>query len=315
LTFKEAQANALKLKDDNYTATTPRFTGARVVEGIKLEDIAPYIDWQPFFIAWEMHGKFPALLKDEVIGKEATKLYEDAQQLLQQIITEKWLKPQGVIGFWSVEKTAPDTVELHHENKKIHLEFLRQQIKKAEGQPNMSLADFIPSEGKDFMGAFSVTIQGVDEQVKRFEEKLDDYNKIMLQALADRLAEAFAEYLHERVRKVEWGYASDESLDNEALIGEQYVGIRPAPGYPACPDHTEKNKLFELLGGEAKTGIKLTESLAMYPASSVCGWYFAHPDSKYFGLGKIERDQLEEYAHRKNMTLLEAEKWLRPILE
>jgi 5-methyltetrahydrofolate--homocysteine methyltransferase len=315
LTFKEAQANALKLKDDSYTATTPRFTGARVVEGIKLEDIAPYIDWQPFFIAWEMHGKFPALLKDEVIGKEATKLYEDAQQLLQQIITEKWLKPQGVIGFWSVEKTAPDTVELHHENKKIHLEFLRQQIKKAEGQPNMSLADFIPSEGKDFMGAFSVTIQGVDEQVKRFEEKLDDYNKIMLQALADRLAEAFAEYLHERVRKVEWGYASDESLDNEALIGEQYVGIRPAPGYPACPDHTEKNKLFELLGGEAKTGIKLTESLAMYPASSVCGWYFAHPDSKYFGLGKIERDQLEEYAHRKNMTLLEAEKWLRPILE
>ena len=211
------------------------------------------------------------------------------------------------------------------------MEFLRQQIKKAAGQPNVSLADFIkPSstaeglkvsssgedlEGADFIGAFSVTIKGIEEHIKKFEAAYDDYNKIMLQALADRFAEAFAEVLHQRTRKEFWGYDQNESLSNEALIKEQYMGIRPAPGYPACPDHTEKYKLFDLLGGEEATGIQLTESLAMYPASSVCGWYIAHPESKYFGVGKIEKDQLKDYAERKGMSIEDATRWLRPILE
>jgi 5-methyltetrahydrofolate--homocysteine methyltransferase len=233
--------------------------------------------------------------------------------LLQQIIDEKWLSPKGSIGFWVVQKTAPDTVEVKDQN--IKLEFLRQQAKKAAGQPNLSLADFISSAGADFMGAFSVTIQGIEPHIKKFEAALDDYNKIILQALADRLAEAFAECLHQRTRKEFWGYASDEHLSNEQLIKEEYLGIRPAPGYPACPDHTEKYKLFELLGGEEKTGIHLTESLAMYPASSVCGWYFAHPQSKYFGVGKISDDQLKDYAARKEMNIETATRWLRPVLE
>jgi 5-methyltetrahydrofolate--homocysteine methyltransferase len=194
----------------------------------------------------------------------------------------------------------------------------RQQVKKAQGQPNISLTDFVaPSSTnkKDHIGAFSVTIQGIEEHIKRFQEQHDDYNKIMLQALADRLAEAFAELLHEKVRKECWGYAKDENLANEQLVKEEYSGIRPAPGYPACPDHTEKRKLFELLGGEETTGIHLTESLAMYPAASVCGWYFSHPQSQYFGVGKIQKDQLEDYANRKGMSIDEATKWLRPILE
>jgi 5-methyltetrahydrofolate--homocysteine methyltransferase len=283
-----------------------------------LAEIATYIDWQPFFIAWELHGKFPALLSDEIIGVEATKLYHDAQKLLKQIIDEKWLTAQGVVGFWEANKTAPDTVHVHHEGHATSLEFLRQQIKKAPGQPNLSLADFIapaahPSQ--DYIGAFSVTIQGIEPHIKRFEENLDDYGKIMLQALADRFAEAFAELLHQKTRTDYWGYSNEGSLSGEQLLNEEYLGIRPAPGYPACPDHTEKYKLFDLLGGEAATGIHLTESLAMYPASSVCGWYFAHPDSKYFGLGKIERDQLLDYTSRKQMSLEETTRWLRPVLE
>jgi 5-methyltetrahydrofolate--homocysteine methyltransferase len=281
-------------------------------------EIRKYIDWQPFFIAWELHGKFPAILKDEVVGTEATKLYNDANALLDKIIAEKWLSAKGVIGFWQANSNDEDTVTLQQDQKPMDLQFLRQQIKKAEGQPNLSLADFIAPDKAgytDYMGAFSVTIHGVDEQVKKFEAAQDDYNKIMLQALADRFAEAFAECLHEKTRKEYWGYSKDESLSNEALIQEKYEGIRPAPGYPACPDHTEKYKLFDLLGGEAATGIHLTESLAMYPASSVCGWYIAHPESKYFGVGKIEKDQLQDYAQRKQMSLEVAEKWLRPILD
>jgi 5-methyltetrahydrofolate--homocysteine methyltransferase len=197
----------------------------------------------------------------------------------------------------------------------LKLEFLRQQVKKAAGQPNTSLADFIKPFEQDHIGAFSVTIHGIEPHIKRFQEQHDDYNKIMLQALADRLAEAFAELLHQKVRKELWGYSKEEQLGNEQLIKEEYMGIRPAPGYPACPDHTEKYKLFELLGGEAMTGIHLTESLAMYPAASVCGWYFSHPRSQYFGVGKIGKDQLEDYAKRKGMELDEATRWLRPILE
>ncbi len=313
LPFAAAQKKTAHINWNDFTPIQPNFTETKHFDNYSIAEIATYIDWQPFFIAWEMHGKFPAILSDSVIGTEATKLYEDAQQLLKKIIEEKWLTAKGVVGFWEVNKVAPDSIVV--KDKNIQLEFLRQQIKKAEGQPNLSLADFIHPNQNDYMGAFSVTIQGIEKHIKSFEEKLDDYNKIILQALADRLAEAFAEVLHHRTRKEFWGYAKEEQLSNEQLISEDYLGIRPAPGYPACPDHTEKYKLFELLGGEAATGIHLTESLAMYPASSVCGWYFAHPESKYFGVGKIEKDQLEDYAQRKGMSIEEATRWLRPILE
>jgi 5-methyltetrahydrofolate--homocysteine methyltransferase len=321
LPFAEAQKNGAVIDWANYKPVAPTFTGTKVLENYPLAEIAEYIDWQPFFIAWEMHGKFPAILTDSVIGVEATKLYNDAKKLLQQIIDEKWLSARGVVGFWEAERIQADTVEVKNQKsqqdpmEKVKLEFLRQQVKKAAGQPNLSLADFISPERPDFVGAFSVTIQGIEKHIKRFEANLDDYNKIILQALADRLAEAFAELLHKKTRTEYWGYVSEEHLTNEQLIKEEYLGIRPAPGYPACPDHTEKYKLFELLGGEETTGIMLTESLAMYPASSVCGWYFANPDSKYFGVGKIEKDQLNDYARRKGMTIDDATRWLRPILE
>ena len=317
LPFKEAQQNPASIEWNNFTPVKPSFTGTKILEKYSLAEIADFIDWQPFFIAWEMHGKFPQLLTDEVIGSAATLLYKDAQKLLKQIIDEKWLTARGAVGFWPAEKTAPDTVTINNKEEKIKLEFLRQQIKKAPGQPNISLADFIKKEGTgiDYIGAFSVTIEGIEPHIKRLEDQLDDYNKIILQALADRLAEAFAELLHKKTRLDYWGYATDEHLTNEQLIKEEYLGIRPAPGYPACPDHTEKYKLFELLGGEKATGIHLTESLAMYPASSVCGWYLANPASKYFGVGKINEDQLNDYAQRKGMPLEVAKKWLSPILD
>jgi 5-methyltetrahydrofolate--homocysteine methyltransferase len=315
LPFAAAQKNVAKIGWDNFTPVAPTFTGTKVFEDYDLTEIEKYIDWQPFFIAWEMHGKFPGILKDEVIGKEASKLYNDARELLKKIIDEKWLVAKGVIGFWEATKIAADTVEVKCENEKINLEFLRQQIQKAKDQPNLSLADFICPAQPDHLGAFAVSIHGIEEHIKRFETEHDDYNKIILQALADRLAEAFAEVLHERTRKEFWGYTTQEHLTTEELIEERYLGIRPAPGYPACPDHTEKYKLFKLLNATENAGIILTESLAMYPASSVCGWYFAHPESKYFGVGKIGRDQLEDYAKRKDMPLDEAERWLRPVLE
>ena len=478
LPFSVAQKNGAAIQWENFTPVTPTFTGTKTFDDYDLAEIERYIDWQPFFIAWEMHGKFPQILEDKVIGVEATKLYNDAQALLKKIISEKWLTAKGVVGFWEAGKTAPDTVEVNDKNEIIKLEFLRQQIQKAKEQPNLSLADFIkpgpsprislqaedstealpeakggefgyewadPSsykllkelaiehrnkptlaeeklwelvktkklegykirrqhiigsyiadliclekrliieidglihqlpenteadeirtqwlkkqgfkvirftnnevlysteevikkisatlkeqpgienitglsspfggQGADYIGAFAVTIHGIEKHIDRFIAEHDDYNKIILQALADRLAESFAELLHERTRKEFWGYATGEHLSKEELIGEKYLGIRPAPGYPACPDHTEKYKLFRLLNATENAGINLTESLAMYPASSVCGWYLAHPESRYFGVGKIGRDQLESYARRKNMPLDEAERWLRPILE
>ena len=315
LSFATAQKNAAIIDWSNYKIVEPGFTGTKLLKDYDLGEIATYIDWQPFFIAWEMHGKFPALLSDDIIGKEATKLFNDAKKLLHQIITEKWLNAKAVVGFWEATKKSADTISLKTDNSKIDLDFLRQQMKKAPGQPNLSLADFIHPSAKDYLGAFSVTIEGIESHIKRFEDNLDDYNKIILQALADRLAEAFAELLHKKTRTEYWGYEKEEKLSQEELISESYRGIRPAPGYPACPDHTEKYKLFDLLGGEEATGIHLTESLAMYPASSVCGWYFANTESKYFGVGKIETDQLEDYASRKGMSIEEATKWLRPILE
>lgn len=317
LSYQDALQHKANIDWANFNATNPQFTGTKVFADVDLNELRPFIDWKPFFIAWEMHGNFPEILSDTVVGKEATKLYNDANALLDKIITEKWLTAKGTIGFWEAFSNDDD-VTVNHDGSSTTLSFLRQQIKKAPGQPNLSLADFIApktSGKKDHIGAFAVTIHGIDTHIKNFEASHDDYNKIMLQALADRLAEAFAEYLHLKTRKEYWGYDINENLSNDELIKEKYTGIRPAPGYPACPDHTEKYKLFALLQATETIGIELTESLAMYPASSVCGWYFSHPQSQYYGVGKIQRDQLEDYARRKNMPLAEAERWLSPILE
>ncbi len=319
LNIPSAQNNKVKIEWKNYSSPKPGFLGVKAFRSIDLNELVEFIDWQPFFIAWEMHGKFPQILTDEVVGKEATKLYQDARILLKKIIDEKWLTADAAIGFWKANSNGKDTVTVSTENEgTVTLEFLRQQIKKAGGQPNISLADYIAPAAEaitDYIGAFAVTIHGIEPHIKRFESQHDDYNKISLQALADRLAEALAEKLHKDVRKEYWAYDQEEQLTNEDLIKEEYRGIRPAPGYPACPDHTEKIKLFAMLGATANTGIILTESLAMYPASSVCGWYFSHPESKYFGVGKITKDQVIDYASRKAMPVEQIEKWLMPILE
>ena len=315
--YASALENKVAIDWSNFEATAPSFTGNKAIEITDLSVLVDYIDWKPFFIAWELHGNFPAILTDETVGEVATKLYQDAQGLLKKIVEEKWLTAKGAIGFWPAAASGDD-VTIQHDGTKVDLHFLRQQAKKATGQPNFSLADFIcpATENKaDYLGAFAVTIHGIEKHIKAFEENLDDYNKIILQALADRLAEAFAEYLHAKTRKEYWGYAKEEQLDNEALIKENYTGIRPAPGYPACPDHTEKYSLFNLLNAEQHTGISLTESLAMYPASSVCGWYFAHPQSQYFGLGKIQQDQVTDYARRKQQSLEYITKWLQPVID
>jgi 5-methyltetrahydrofolate--homocysteine methyltransferase len=287
----------------------------KVFKDFDLGTIAKYIDWGPFFIAWEMPGKFPAVLTDKVFGTEATRLYNDANNLLKKIVAEKWFTASGVIGFWKAQSNNRDTITLQTKDGEVNLESLRQQQKKAAGQSNFSLADFVSPKSSDYMGAFAVTIHNAKKHILRFAAENDDYNKILVQILADRFVEAFAECLHHEVRTKYWGYAKDESLSNEDIIKEKYTGIRPAPGYPACPDHTEKTKLFKLLNVTENIGIELTESLAMDPPASVCGWYFAHPQSHYFGLGKITRDQLEDYAKRKNMNFEEAAKWLSSNLD
>jgi 5-methyltetrahydrofolate--homocysteine methyltransferase len=317
LPLAQAQQNKWQANWDGYAPPAPSFTGAKAIYDADVAALRNYIDWKPFFIAWEMHGNFPDILTDAMVGEQAAKLYNDANALLDLAEAGNWLKPKGVAGFWPAASNGDD-VQLDANGETVTLNFLRQQVQKAAGQPNLCLADFVKparAGGNDYLGAFAVTIHGLEDKIADFEAEHDDYNKIMLQALADRLAEAFAEYLHQKVRKEFWGYQADEALTNEQLIDEAYVGIRPAPGYPACPDHTEKYKLFDLLQATEYTGIRLTESLAMYPASSVCGWYFSHPESKYFGVGKINRDQLEDYARRKGEPLEYAEKWLRPVLE
>jgi len=324
ISFEMAQANASKIDWSSYVPPKPQQMGVTTFAAYDLHEIRQYIDWGPFFIAWEMKGKFPDILNDANVGVEATKLYNDANALLDKIVNEKWLTAKGVIGFWEAKKTAPDTIVLLDENghELTHLESLRQQIKKAANQPNFSLSDFIKPytfggehEVRDYMGAFAVSIHGIEPHLQRFMADHDDYNKIMLQALADRLAEAFAELLHKKVRTEYWGYAKNENIPLTDLVKEQYQGIRPAPGYPACPDHTEKYKLFDLLDATKNAGIELTESLAMYPGASVCGWYFSHPESHYFGIGRILEDQLHDYAQRKEMGIEEMSRWLSPVLE
>ncbi len=317
ISFEEAQKNPVAADWDNYTPPVPTFTGIKAFEDYDLAEIRQYIDWGPFFISWEMRGKYPDILKDANVGVEATKLFNDANALLDKIIAEKWLTAKGVVGYWNATKTAPDTIVVKDDNgTELHkLESLRQQQKKAAGQPNFSLSDFISPVKDDYIGAFAVSIHGIEPHLKNFMDNHDDYNKIMLQALADRFAEAFAEVLHKRTRREFWGYVKDETLSNEELVKETYQGIRPAPGYPACPDHTEKYKLFDLLNATETAGIQLTESLAMYPAASVCGWYFSHPQSTYFGVNKITEDQLADYIERKGMSREEMERWLAPVLD
>ncbi|MDL2141432.1 MULTISPECIES: methionine synthase [Flavobacterium] len=317
LSIEDARKNKLQLDWENFNPVKPNIIGEQIVE-VELDVLVPYIDWTPFFRTWELFGKYPAILTDEVVGKEATSVFADAQAMLKVILAEKKLSAKGIYGIFPANQINDDDIELTDENGKPLQTFLtlRQQSQKTKGAPNIALADFIaPKEsGKvDYMGAFCVTTGfGVDEWAAEFEKDLDDYNSIMVKALADRFAEAFAEYLHEKIRKEIWGYSSDESLTNEEMISEEYKGIRPAPGYPACPDHLEKPTIWKLLNVEKEIGVTLTESMAMWPASSVSGYYFGNPESKYFGLGKIKEDQVVDYAKRRNVSTDYAMKWLNP---
>lgn len=318
LPIATARENAFDGNWTEYTPPTPAFTGLKVFENYDLEELSQYIDWTPFFQTWELAGRYPAILNDEVVGKEATQLFNDAQAMLKKIIAEKWISANGVIGIFEANSIDDDIEVYENGELKTVLHSLRQQNKKAEGLPNYSLTDFIApktSGKKDYIGGFAVTVGiGIEKKIEEFEKNHDDYSSILLKALADRLAEAFAERMHERVRKEFWGYASNENLTNEELVSEKYIGIRPAPGYPACPDHTEKRTLFNLLEVEKNTGIVLTDSFAMYPTAAVSGLYFSHPESKYFGLGKINKDQVADYAQRKGMNLEIMERWLSPNL-
>ena len=321
LSISEARKNRLQLDWENYQPEQPNQLGVHVIQDMELEALKDYIDWSPFFRSWDLHGKYPDILLDDVVGEQATQLFEDATQLLDDIIRKKLLKAKAVYGLFPANSSGDDIQLFENEDRetpKTTFLTLRQQSKKSIGKPNIGLSDFIaPKESniKDYMGCFCVTTGfGTDDLAKKFEANHDDYNSIMVKALADRLAEAFAEYLHEKIRKEYWGYATDEILNNEALIKEKYKGIRPAPGYPACPDHLEKNTIWELLKVEEAIGVKLTESLAMWPAASVSGYYFGHPESKYFGLGKIKGDQLQDYANRRGISIEEAKKWLSPNL-
>ncbi|MEN9875719.1 MAG: Methionine synthase [Bacteroidota bacterium] len=316
LTIEQARVNKLKLDWNTYTPTKPNFIGTKTVD-VAIADLVDYIDWTPFFNSWELYGKYPAILTDEVVGEQATSLFADAQQMLHQLIQENWLTAKGIVGIFQANTINDDDIQLTTDNgQPITFLTLRQQSQKTAGAPNIALADFIaPKDSgvQDYMGCFCVTTGfGVEEKAKAFEKDLDDYNSILVKALGDRLAEAFAEYLHLLVRKEIWGYASDENLSNQDLIAENYKGIRPAPGYPACPDHLEKPTIWKLLDVEQKIGVTLTESMAMWPASSVSGYYFANPESKYFGLGKIKQDQVEDYSKRRNTTMEQAQKWLAP---
>jgi len=318
-----AQARQAKVKIDwsAYTPPQPSFTGLKTFDDYPLAELVERIDWTPFFRTWELHGTFPKLLDDPKVGEAARPLWADAQAMLKRMVDEKWVRPRGVIGFWPAAQVGDDDIALYTDESRktelTRLHHLRQQIPK-DGRANPCLADYVaPAEGgpKDWIGGFAVNAgEGLDAVVAEFEKQHDDYSAILAKALADRLAEAFAERMHERVRKEFWGYAASEELSNDALIAEKYQGIRPAPGYPACPDHTEKQNLFDLLEVPDRAGLTLTESFAMLPTAAVSGWYFSHPEARYFGIGRVERDQVEDYARRKGMGFETAERWLAPVL-
>jgi 5-methyltetrahydrofolate--homocysteine methyltransferase len=321
LKLADARANAVKIDFAAKPPKKPRFLGVKTFDDYDLAKLVDAIDWTPFFQTWELAGRFPAILDDAKVGEAARSLYDDARKMLDRIVKEKWFTARAVIGIWPAGAEGDDVVIYADETRRERiatLHTLRQQLEKREGRFNAALSDFIApvSSGvPDYIGGFAVTA-GIGEDViaDRFKHANDDYSSILCKALADRLAEAFAEHMHMRVRREFWGYATDETLSNEEMILEKYAGIRPAPGYPAQPDHTEKATLFTLLDAEKNAGVKLTESFAMWPGSSVSGLYFSHAESFYFGVGKIERDQVEDYAARKDMSVAEAERWLAPIL-
>jgi 5-methyltetrahydrofolate--homocysteine methyltransferase len=324
ISLEKAREHKFKVEFD--TIVKPTFLGTKVFDDFPLEDLRQRIDWTPFFLTWELVGKYPAIFEDKIIGVEAKKLFDDANRMLDEVISKKLLKAKGVIGFYEANAVGDDVV-IKEENSQSQIQnlksemtfnFLRQQNEKAADQPYLCLADFVAQKesGKqDYMGMFAVTAGiGIEPLIEAYEKDHDDYNSIMIKSIADRLAEAFAEKMHELVRKEYWGFAKDENLTDEEIIKEKYDSIRPAPGYPACPDHTEKRKLFDLLQAETTTGITLTENFAMYPTAAVSGFYFANPGSKYFAVGKIQKDQVEEYAKRKNVSVEYVEKWLAPNL-
>jgi 5-methyltetrahydrofolate--homocysteine methyltransferase len=322
ISLNEARKNKFPINWSESKITTPNFLGIKTLQQFDISTLLEFIDWTPFFQTWELKGRYPAILEDATLGTEAKKLFADANKMLQKISKEKWLTANAVVGIFPANSTNDDDIEIYtneSRNEVLAVNYnLRQQTKKAQGAYNMCLADFVApksSKLKDYIGCFVVTCGiGIEKHIKKFEQEHDDYSIILLKALADRLAEAFAEYLHAYVRKELWGYAPKESFSNKEIIEEKYIGIRPAPGYPACPDHTEKIKIFNLLDAEKNTGVSLTESLAMYPAASVSGWYFAHPQAKYFGLGKIEKDQIKDLANRKSVSFPDTEKWLTSTL-
>jgi 5-methyltetrahydrofolate--homocysteine methyltransferase len=321
VSYEEAQKNTCSIDWNSFEAKLPNALGVHTIEQQSLKDLVPYIDWSPFFRSWDLHGKYPEILTDEVVGEQAQSLFQDAQEMLNQIVEDNWLTAKARFGLFPAHAVGDD-IEVYTTDDRSQVSArwltLRQQLKKRRGLPNLALADFVApktSGKKDYLGAFCVTTGfGTDEKAQAFEAENDDYSSIMVKALSDRLAEAFAEYLHERVRREYWGYAVEESFSNEELIQEKYKGIRPAPGYPACPDHLEKKTLWKLMEVEETIGVQLTESLAMWPASSVSGYYFAHPEAEYFGLGKIKTDQLVSYSKRREISLDEARKWLNPNL-
>ncbi|MEO8011779.1 MAG: vitamin B12 dependent-methionine synthase activation domain-containing protein, partial [Dokdonella sp.] len=322
VTLAKARAQRFDGGWDTHRPEPPIAPGLTVFDDYPLADLVPFIDWTPFFNAWELAGRYPAILEDAVVGVQASELYRDARAMLDRIVTEKWLSARGVIGLWRASSNGEDVevrADGNSETPTHVLHFLRQQADKPVERPDFCLADFVAPKTSgvdDWIGGFAVTAGiGIDEHVARFEHEYDDYSSIMLKALADRLAEAFAEHLHLRVRREFWGYEADERLSNDALIREDYRGIRPAPGYPACPDHSEKATLFEMLDAPSNAGLTLTENFAMLPTAAVSGWYFSHPRSQYFVIGRVTREQVEDYARRKGWSLADAERWLAPNLD
>jgi 5-methyltetrahydrofolate--homocysteine methyltransferase len=318
ISLEAARKRKYKIDWETTQIVKPKELGIQTLAQLSLKELLPFIDWSPFFRSWDLHGKFPAILTDKVVGEQATIMYTEAQTMIKEIIAKQLLKPKAIFGLFEANSVNEDDISIQKKGKEVAVfRTLRQQLKKREGIPNIALSDFIaPKETNktDYMGAFCVAIYGAQELADSYKAKEDDYNAIMAQAIADRFAEAFAEYLHKQVRTKHWGYDGDVGLTNEDLIKETYTGIRPAPGYPACPDHLEKETIWDLLDVEKEIGVRLTESMAMWPAAAVSGYYFANQEAKYFGLGKITTDQVVDFAERKGIAIAKAKKWLHPNL-